>query len=109
MTKLEQIKKMLSFKRMLTFSNIVSNLPFLLFVAGLSVFYIWNTYWAQQNIRTINQTTEEIKELRWEYMTTKSELMYESKQSRVAEKVDTLGLRELRTPPKKILTAENEH
>ncbi len=109
MTKFERIRKAFDLRQMLTYKNVVGNLPYIFFLAGLAVLYIGNTHWAQKNIRKINDTTEEVKELRWEYMSTKSDLMYKSKQSQVAEEVDTLGLRALRTPPKKIVIEDDGH
>lgn len=108
MTKLERIRKAFNLRQMLTYKNVIGNLPYVLFLAALAVFYIGNTHWAQKNIRKINEKTEQIKQLRWEYMTTKSDLMYKSKQSQVADEVDTLGLRALRTPPKKIMIEEDQ-
>ena len=44
-----------------------------------------------------------MNEMRWEYMTTKSELENISKQSEVAKLVAPSGLKELREPPRKIV------
>jgi hypothetical protein len=53
-------------------------------------------------IRRTDTLNREIKELRSEYISILSELMSESKQSAVAAKLDTLGIKELTTPPFKI-------
>lgn len=78
---------------------ITRNIPFFLFLAGLAVVYIYNGHFAIKTIRSIERTGKEIKELQYEYKTLKSEVMFRSKQSEIAKKVDTLGLKELIVPP----------
>lgn len=78
-------------------------LPLVLFAFGLTVIYVWNSHYSIRSIREIGQVQNEIKELRWEYMTTKSELMNLGKQSELARLVDSLGLKELKEPPKVLL------
>jgi len=41
--------------------------------------------------------------LSWEYKSLKADLMFKSKMTEVAKKVDTLGLKELIEPPKKLI------
>ena len=53
-------------------------------------------------IREFNKTTNQLKELRSEYISTTSELMFASKQSEVAKSAEKLGLREPIVPPTKI-------
>ena len=55
------------------------------------------------NIRNIDKLTKEVTELGYEYKSLKADLMFRSKQTEVAKKVDTLGLKELVEPPKKII------
>jgi hypothetical protein len=76
--------------------------PFLVFIALLAVLYIANGYYSESKMRKQSKLTEELKELRSEYLITKSDLMFVSKQSEVAKSVAVLGLRESVEPPKKI-------
>ena len=94
----------------LTKDYVVGNLPFLLFLAFLALIYIANGCLAQDSIVQLNKTNKEIKELRSEYITTKSELMYRSKQSQVAKSIKEkgLGLEESVEPPKKIIIEKEE-
>ena len=62
-----------------------------------------NGYYAEQTVRKINKVTNELKELKSEYITSKSELMFISKQSEVAKLSVKLGIKESVTPPKKIV------
>ncbi len=89
--------------------NWFNNLPLVLFVALLGVLHVANNHTAENKIRQINSLEQDIKELRWTYMTSKSELMYRSKQSEVAKMVEGFGLKELTRPPFKIEVEGNEY
>jgi hypothetical protein len=78
-------------------------LPYLIFLAMLCMLYIANSHMAIKNIRKIDQLNKEVKELSWEYKSLKADLMFKSKLTEVARKVDTLGIKELTEPPKKII------
>lgn len=84
-------------------------LPFLLFLSFLCMLYIANSHMAVNNIRKIDKLSKEVKELSWEYKSLKADLMYKSKLTEVAKKVDTLGIKELTVPPKKLIIGNDEH
>lgn len=84
-------------------------LPFLVFLCVLGMIYIANSHMAVKSIRDIDRLNKEVKELSWEYKSLKSDLMFRSKLTEVAKKVDTLGIKELIEPPKKIIVKGNEH
>ena len=84
-------------------------LPFLIFLAVLCMLYIANSHMAVKNIRNIDKLNKEVKELSWEYKSLKADLMFKSKLTEVAKKVDTLGIKELIEPPKKIIISSNEY
>ncbi|MCD0488426.1 hypothetical protein LPB86_09305 [Pedobacter sp. MC2016-14] len=84
-------------------------LPFLLFLSFLCMLYIANSHMAVKNIRNIDKLNKEVKELSWEYKSLKADLMFKSKLTEVAKKVDTLGIKELTAPPKKIVLSNDEH
>ncbi len=86
--------------------NVVKNLPFMLFVMGLGIMYIANSYYSEKTILSISRTGNDLKELRSEYITGKSELMTKSKQSEVAKLAAQNGLKESVEPPKKIIITE---
>lgn len=83
----------------LNYQWVVKNLPFLLFLSLLALLYIANGHYAVKNIRAINRTSTEVKELRWHYLDVKSDLMYRSKLSEVSKTVAPLGLKEIEAPP----------
>lgn len=84
-------------------------LPFLLFLSFLCMLYIANSHMAVNNIRKIDKLSKEVKELSWEYKSLKADLMFKSKLTEVAKKVDTLGIKELTVPPKKLIVGNDEH
>ena len=88
--------------------KLVEPLPFIFFLTFLGIFYIANGYQAEKVIRQLYKTNNSLKELRSEYITTKSDLMIVSKQSKVAEATAEMGLKELTSPPKKIVLKRTE-
>lgn len=87
----------------------VKHLPKILFVMGLGLFYIGNTHYAEKTVRRINAVQSEVEDLRADYTTLKSDLMFASKQSEVAKRVGGYGLKESQTPPHKIVVEEGEY
>ncbi len=88
---------------------ITDNLPFILFLAVVALVYIANNHLAEKKIIRINRLSREIKELKWEYLSVKSELMFRSKLSEVSKAVEPLGLKELSTPPQRIVPKEQNN
>lgn len=86
----------------LTNEKNLKHVPFVLFLTLVAILYIANGYYADDKIREFNKTSNELKELRTEYISTKSELMFASKQSEVAKSALMLGLKEPVVPPIKI-------
>jgi hypothetical protein len=84
-------------------------LPKILFVLGLALFYIGNTHYAEKTVRKINYVQAEVEDLRADYTTLKSDLMFASKQSEVARKVKAYGLKESLIPPTKVVVEEGEY
>lgn len=83
--------------------SVVKHVPFILFLSVIAILYIANGYWADDKVRQVNKLTSQLKELRSEYISTKSDLMFVSKQSEVAKSAEKLGLKEPLTPPMKIV------
>ena len=59
-------------------------------------------------MRDLHKTGNEVKELRSEYITIKSDLNFKSKQSQVAEATVDFGIKESIIPPSKILINKTE-
>jgi len=84
-------------------------LPYFLFLGVVAMFYITNRHFTERNVRAINKANKELKELRWEYMTNKAELMFLSKQTEVAARAAQYGIKESVQPPKKIVIKKDEN
>jgi hypothetical protein len=86
-------------------------LPFILFIAFLGMLYIANMHLAEKNVRDISKISKEVKELSWDYKTTKADLAYKSTLTEVAKRADTLGIKEAMQPAQKITDTEvkDEH
>lgn len=85
--------------KLLRYQWIVKNIPYFLFLSVLAVLYIYNGHYSDKNIKSINKTGKELKELQYEFKSLKSEVMFRSKQSELAKAVAPLGLKELTQPP----------
>lgn len=85
----------------------VKNLPFIFFLSFLAICYIANGYYADDQVRKVNKLTNEIKELRTQYIVVKDSLVIKSKQTEVAKELakQETGIKESIVPPKKIVVA----
>lgn len=83
----------------------IKNLPFIFFLSFLAVCYIAKGYYDDDQVRKLNRLTNEIKELRTQYIVVKDSLVIKSKQTEVAKAlaVQATGIKESVVPPKKIL------
>jgi hypothetical protein len=90
-------------KGVISTETATSALPFVLFLAFLGMIYIGNMHMAEKNIRDIDKLSKEVKELGWDYKTTKADLAYKSTLTEVIKRADTLGLKEPIAPPQKIV------
>lgn len=89
--------------------EVVAQLPYFFFLAFLMTCYIGYGYYTEKTVKELYRVRKDLKELRSEYITTKSRLMFRSKRSEVVEATEGMGLRESTEPPEKILIRkENE-
>ncbi len=89
--------------------KVLKHIPFVLFLSVIAILYIANGYWADDKIRQVNKITSRLKELRSEFISTKSDLMFVSKQSEVAKAAEKLGIKEPIAPPMKIVVDTSKH
>lgn len=83
--------------------KVIGLLPFLIFLTGIGLLYIFNSNYANRTIITISKTKKQIEEQRFEYINTKSKLMHTTRQTEIAKRLQNSGLKESKTPPRKIL------
>lgn len=84
------------------------SLPFLLFLTVVTLFYISNGYYAEEQIRKLNRLSNDLKELRSEFIISTSDVMFISKQSEVARRSAPLGIKESVEPPIKITVTSSD-
>jgi len=75
------------------------HLPFVLFLVVLAALHIANSHLAESYVREIAAKEKQAQQMRWEYLSTTSGMMKQSKQSSVAVLVENQGLKPLRVPP----------
>ncbi len=83
--------------------KVIGLLPFLIFLTAIGLLYIFNSNYANRTIISIGKTKKQIEEQRFEYINTKSKLMQTTKQSEIARRLQYSGLKESKTPPRKIV------
>ena len=111
---MENKTKKRSFKELMVDTFMMSGvstewIPFVLFLACITLFWISNTYYAEKNVREIYSIRNEVKELKTEHMSSKLDLLNKSKQSQVAKYVKHKDLKESRTAPKKLIINKDEY
>lgn len=91
-------------------AKLISHLPYLIFLVFLGLIYIGIGYMAEDSVRQIARDKAELKEMRSEYITIKSDLMYTTKQSELIKVLHDKGLEleESFQPPKKIELTQKE-
>lgn len=81
-----------------SYSAIVDNVPFLAFLAVLCVLYINNSKNAVDTQRQLNAMNDTLKELKWEYMHAKSQMMSAQMEIEVMKSAAELGLKPMIVP-----------
>lgn len=92
----------------LTRDAVLNNIPYILFLFAIGILYIGNSHFAESSVITESRLNRELKELRSDFISTRSELMFVSKQSEVAKAVEPMGIYESVVPPKKIIITKQE-
>jgi len=90
-------------------SAFVGYIPFIAFVGFLAILYIANRHYAERTVRQIDQLSREVKEMNWDYKSLSADLMKLSTQSEIAKRVDSMGLKERKAPPKKIVVVRTKN
>lgn len=86
----------------LTRKKFIKAIPFIIFLMFLGILYITNIFQVEKTKRQLDDLEEELRELRYEFISSRSKLMFESKPSAVSEKLSETGIRESLTPPVKV-------
>ena len=84
---------------LITRNTTSGTLPFIIYLSGLALFLIFNTYYAEKKAREAELLRLEMTELRIEYIQTKSEYMYLTNRSELAQRLHSRGFIEPIEPP----------
>ena len=95
-----------SLMQRLSYTKVITNIPFIAFVALLAVIYIANSHRAVELQREINRQQATLKELRWRYMDTKTRLMNAGMESNIIQSGAPMGLKPLTLPAYSIVIKE---
>ena len=86
--------------------GLIKHLSFVLFLVGLFIANIALVYYFENTAREKVKLQNQLNELRSQYNTTMSDLEKSKQQSNVAQAIEQMGLKELRTPPQ-VIDVEN--
>ncbi len=89
--------------------QIITSLPFILFLLLLAFLHIANNHYADQMVRQITRAETKLKQYRWEYMTVTSKLMKASRQSEMAKRMKEHDLQELRQVPNTLVVEDSNN
>lgn len=86
----------------------VKNWRFIVFLIGLAIIMIANTHRFEQKVFKIADLTNEVKELRSEFVDRRSELMKLKMESTISKQMETKGILPSQVPPQKITVKNPE-
>jgi len=86
--------------------GLIKHLSFVLFLVGLFIANIGLVYYFENTAREKIKLQNQLNELRSQYNTTMSDLEKSKQPSNVAQAIEQMGLKELRTPPQ-VIDVEN--
>lgn len=86
----------------ISYAQVMHNFLFVVAIVFIGVLEIFNTHLTVKLNRSITGKQNNIKELRWEYMTEKTIMNQKSKQSELQKIVEPYGLKSLQEAPQKI-------
>lgn len=93
----------------ISMQSIADNMTFVVFAAFLVFATMAYRNYCYKQVYKLDRMGKEIRELKWEYMSTKAEHMYDSKQTQVAKLVSDQEIKQLDVPPIKIVYDKNEY
>ena len=88
---------------MIAANTIYRNLPFVYFLGALGLFYIGSVHYAERNMRKLESMQEDLKQVRWKYMSLHSEVTRDGSRSRIADAVAGSGIAVPRVAPQKLI------
>ena len=91
----------------LSYKGMVSNIPYVAFVALLCIIYIANNHRAVETQRELNKQQQVLKELRWRHMDIQTRLMNAGMETEMIRRGEQMGLKPLMLPAYSIIIDSN--
>ncbi|MFT5167089.1 MAG: hypothetical protein ACI8P3_002326 [Saprospiraceae bacterium] len=82
---------------------VLKNFPFVFFISFLAMIYIANAHYSEKQVRQIQDAQAELKQMRWKYMSLKSEFTFKAKRSEVVKLGKDIDLKSNNKKPNKII------
>ncbi|MDH3245096.1 MAG: FtsL-like putative cell division protein [Saprospiraceae bacterium] len=79
---------------------IAKNLLYLYFLIFLAMLYIANAHYTEKKVRKIDNLSKELRELNWQYMSLKSEVIHQGTYTRMSRDVALYQLTNSGKPPR---------
>jgi ribosomal protein L29 len=86
----------------------LKNWRFIIFLSGLALIMIASSHNADKKVHRIAQLSNEVKELKSEYVDVRMQLMQAKLESRIISAMARRGLAPSETPPQKIIIRTND-
>jgi len=102
MLKVKQIFKDVLKGKLLVDENAEKNWGFLIFLAALALLMITSSHQVDKKVQLIAQLNKQKRELRSQYVSTKSDLMKLKMESSITKRLEENGLFASQIPPQKI-------
>jgi hypothetical protein len=86
---------------------VYKNLPYLSVLCLIGLIYIANVHFAEKNMQKSQKLIEELKELKSDYWTLRSGILYNSTEGQISKKVSDQEIYIRTEAPKKLIRKEN--
>lgn len=86
----------------ISYAQVMHNFLFVVAIVFIGLVEIFNTHLAVRLNRNIGKKEETIRELRWEYMSVKTQMNQKSRQSQLQQVLEPYGIKPLKSAPVKI-------
>jgi hypothetical protein len=91
----------------LTNQDAFKNWKFMLFATGLALFMIWTGHKFESKVHYMGQLSDDVNELRSQYVDGQRKLMFLQMESTVASRLKATGIAPPQEPPYKIIVSKN--
>lgn len=87
----------------LTHKKFIKNIPFLFLLLAISITYIYLNYSSERTMIKLEQSKRDLIELRYEFISSKADMMDSLRESTIMQKLSTIGIHDNNKPPYKLV------